>query len=496
MAFVFVCSVAAWACSSMVPVRAGSSTEISHLIDDLASGHFARREAATTKLESLGAPALEALHNAARGSDPEARWRARELVRRIAKRVEAARLLESHSVRISATDVSAMAAVDEFGKATGVKIQVDGDQQPLANRKINLAINAKSFWEALDDLCRQTRLTESSLLQRRHSTNFLDARSGSASEPLRLGRMREDVPGQVGEPVPSSNSIVVTDGPPPALPTFYAGAVRIRAVPVASERPSAGGLHGRQDMILEVALQPRFAWRGVLDVRIERALDAQGNCLKQSLPPVHLAPEAVNLRNAGLIDFNRYPYLTGSALQRIPVQFRGEGHGGNLSEVEGIVTCQIQTPFQPLITVPRILTASGKTVKGADGSALTIVGVARGDDGRLQVRARFDDPNLLLAGMRPAGRGGFVVRANGRPMLQTNGMSPWTNLVLRDRKGRNIPLHAVESTVLPQANGLKQEFVLTYAPRSSQAEEASLIYSGQRLVLVEVPFRLKDVPLS
>jgi hypothetical protein len=53
---------------------------IDQLIKQLGSEEFAEREAAAEALETIGAPALEALRNAARNDDPEVRRRAERLI--------------------------------------------------------------------------------------------------------------------------------------------------------------------------------------------------------------------------------------------------------------------------------------------------------------------------------------------------------------------------------------------------------------------------------
>ena len=43
--------------------------------------------------------------------------------------------------------------------------------------------------------------------------------------------------------------------------------------------------------------------------------------------------------------------------------------------------------------------------------------------------------------------------------------------------------------------GAAQEIELTYRPEEGQNAPARFVYSGRRVVLVEVPFTLKNVPL-
>src|SRR5579884_3737996 len=78
------------------PAKAPTQTEaarIAELIQQLGSDNFAEREKATKELETIGAPALDALRKAARNDEAERRKRAEDLVKKIEDRLEAARLL-------------------------------------------------------------------------------------------------------------------------------------------------------------------------------------------------------------------------------------------------------------------------------------------------------------------------------------------------------------------------------------------------------------------
>src|SRR6516162_10619468 len=77
------------------PVAADNDADkIDQLIEQLGSGTFKDREAATKALDAIGAPALEKLRKAAEGEELEIKRRATELVKRIEKRAESGRVLQ------------------------------------------------------------------------------------------------------------------------------------------------------------------------------------------------------------------------------------------------------------------------------------------------------------------------------------------------------------------------------------------------------------------
>src|SRR5947209_4425555 len=65
-------------------LAAGTGTptpaEVRRLVTQLGSDEFAEREAASRRLEAIGAPALPALHQAAASQDPEVRRRAGQVI--------------------------------------------------------------------------------------------------------------------------------------------------------------------------------------------------------------------------------------------------------------------------------------------------------------------------------------------------------------------------------------------------------------------------------
>src|SRR5262249_51061964 len=82
------------------PLLADESANVGRLVAQPGSYDFAEREAAARALESVGPAALPELRQAAAGQDLEVRRRAVDLVRRLERRAEAARLLQAKPVRL------------------------------------------------------------------------------------------------------------------------------------------------------------------------------------------------------------------------------------------------------------------------------------------------------------------------------------------------------------------------------------------------------------
>ena len=92
----------------------------------------------------------------------------------------------------------------------------------------------------------------------------------------------------------------------------------------------------------------------------------------------------------------------------------------------------------------------------------------------------------------------FVRRFNGRMAFmaqQEFDSATAQSLSLQDSKGKAFQLASTQEST--QANGLDitQEFHLVFQSRQGLDQPARLVYSGHRLVTVEIPFTLKNVPL-
>jgi hypothetical protein len=84
--------------------------------------------------------------------------------------------------------------------------------------------------------------------------------------------------------------------------------------------------------------------------------------------------------------------------------------------------------------------------------------------------------------------------AVGMPGLGMPGFAGYNGLTLQDEKGGYLPCQIRQQWrgAAPGAP-VKMEYVLTYTAKKDVA--ARLVFSGRRLVTIEVPFTLKDVAI-
>jgi hypothetical protein len=291
------------------------------------------------------------------------------------------------------------------------------------------------------------------------------------------------------QPSVDHSRIVLADGKPERVPTYYAGAFRIRA------RTTPGKDKQSALTTLDVSAEPRhLGWNFVGSARLVKATDDRGQALalleEQRPNDLVMNQWAVQGRLVAQIELVYYNGRGPSSPFKRTIQIqlrRGEAPAKRM-QIAGRFLVETKTEVQPLIVVDKILTAAGKTIRGHRGGSIQVIEVAKGKDGNHRYRFKLEAPphcSSSTANPLPAiavvnPQGGM-----GRPALPTGG-----NIVLVDSKGAPFPL--ISSSVT-NTNG---DVVQTLTFRAQQGREpARLVFSAQRTVTVHVPFTFKQLPL-
>jgi hypothetical protein len=566
-----------------------SAEQIAQLIEQLGSANFGERELASKKLDAIGLPALEALRKAAQGRDAEVRRRAEELVQKIEKRGENARLLEPKRVHLVYKDTPVAEAVADFASKSGYNITLLDPLKKLGERKVTLDTGETSFWEAFDQFCAKAGLVEATAkdltqpprpnptprplpVQPAPPVKQLPAQpaqppaappapprggnDGAQAEAVAVqvvqgaapaavpavqviqGQAGQAQPGQaqadpaiapagrVAAPVARSNQIVLVDGKPAALPTCYSGAVRVQALSAARNPRAAESF-----LVLQVSPEPKLQWQSLVKVQVDRAVNDQGKEMQVAAEANPAADPNTPVANVAAL-VARPPVGYGAGLhQQVPIRLKKDGDAKMLKQLEGTITAQVWGDARALITVDDVLKAAGKTVKGKDGGSLKVIDASRAANGTIKVCVEMETP----PGVQPAGGGvgggvpGGPVQIlpiqiqpapapapppapNGlqfqqaQPAVQVQAQIqiapapgipapiPGTlGLALVDDKGQRVQPTGFQQQVLRAANGVSVQYTLTFPPLKADAPK--LVFSASRSATLEIPFKLKDVPL-
>lgn len=469
------------------PATRKEQDRVAQLIAQLGSRVFHEREAATRALDALGTASLQALQAAVTNHDPEVRRRAEQLVRDIQLRVETAQLLEPRRLRLIYNATPLAEAVSDFARKSGYAIQFDSiHSDRLRKRTVTLDTGETTFWQAFDLFCQKAGLSE-----------YASRGPVSSMTPDRATAvLRLEVRGLSSYPSVSGsvdNRLLLLDRPPLNVPTSYAGAVRVKAMPM----PQPNRNKDERVFHLEVSAQPNLALQQVLETRITRAIDDEDQKLTAASTMDSTDGQNLTVMANGLLWEGRSgSYI--NDLRYFPVRLKApEKPSRVLREVSGVVVVQVQTPLQPVVTIDNILQAAGKTVRCLDGETLTIVEVGKQEDGSWKLRLQLAESPAKLAARA---RGGRVIQRQRNGIIVQNGVNqengfPDAKLVLLDKTGKRIPVAERNFNAVFNGNNIAQEMTLTYPSNPNAGEPAKLVMMDRRTLLIDVPFNLKDVPL-
>jgi hypothetical protein len=477
------------------PTEKAAAPQLSELIAKLGSKKFLERDSATRTLAELGPMALDALRKALQSPDAEVRRRADSLIQTIERRIETAKFIAPKHVHLVYKDVLVLEAVADFANHTKFPIVLnDADRVKLANRKITLDTGDTSFWQAFDQFCQKAGLVEHNAVGATLPAggSMVDARGNQ----IILMKQWEMATDHVHDP-----RLVLTDGKSPALPTCYAGALRVRKATAGSQPGHAS--EGEALCYLEVLPEPRMAWKGILDVQINKAVDEHGQALEPAPGNSSVALDTAWQLGAGnfiqarrnmLIAMDASGQAAINNQRQIPIRLKlADKPAKMLKELHGTIACQVQTT-EPLASVENILKAAGHSVKTKAGGSLKVLESTREDSGLIRIRVQLDLPGQgLFLGQRGMRFNRRIMVFNGNVVHP--GTSTATGLALLDAKGNQLRLVNTEPQIVGNANGWCQEYRLTYQPLEGQGDPVKFVYTGPRIVTLEVPFTLKDVPL-
>jgi|SRR5579884_487062 len=538
--------------------EAPSKDKIDKLIEQLGSGSFAEREKATKELAALGVPALEALRKAAKSEDLEVRKRIEDILPKIERQAESARLLAPKRVHLIYRDTPLGEAVADFGKKSGYSIELHDPDGMLKDRKITLDTGETSFWHAFGLFCDKGQISEASLDDLIQMPQAPGGNPGGPP-PIMIKPVRGFMPGNMPGMMGRMGLLILKDGKAKPLPTDDHSAARIRVLGKSDQFGSAP--EGEIILALEVSLEPKLQWQVFQSIHIDKVVDDQDRQLAQVIPQVEGAPgiagnPAIVLPGqAGAQQMQAIMQLQArqrmiqrrigwSGLnQQVPVQLRkGAKAAKSLKELQGVLTAQVLTEARPVITADNLEKAAGKTFKGQEGGSIKIVDV-KAEENQTTVQLEFEQPpydrvvpaqpnvlpgvgirNVAPRGMmppppppappagklaqppavqRPAAKNppglAPVVRPGSGPRQRMDSMN---GLSIQDDNGQTIPIDGGRSQVSfqfeRQANGpAKQVLIWTLVcpHEKEKAKPSKVVYLGRKSVAVEIPFALKDVPL-
>ncbi len=474
--------------------------KVARLIAELANEDFETRERANKELLALGKAALPGLQRAIASNDPEVRRRAAEAAAVLIRKQESAEALQPKRVRLTLRDVTITAALESFNRQTGASLSLDPEAlKRVGERKLTLDTGDVTYWEAFDKLCETAGLIEKGPAPKTVDPNeslgyrrrYVRARMAIAVNEMSGAALT----------LPANHAIALTDGKATPRPTFSAGAVRIRTIDPKTQPSNWAALKGDGELLLGVELlpEPGVVWESVQSLRVERAVDDRGQVLIQ--PRMYLSDGGLSSSLEEIYMMQTMDEYSGISSpqgggQQIPICLRiGRESSASLKEVHGVAVVRMQTALETRIAIGDVLKAEGKSAKAKDGTQLSVVEVRR-DGTDLTLRLRIEAPKTEKTEDEAAPMANMMFRrvqyAGGMPS-QDGSISVGT-LTLFDARGQAAPVTNKERT--DDGTGGAEEYRITFKVAVGQADPTRLELQTRRHVSAEVPFTLRDIPLS
>jgi hypothetical protein len=462
--------------------KPADAEKINRLLELLGSDEGDEREQAARELEKIGVAALPALREAATEGDAEVKAHARKVIRTIERRVESEKLLAPTQVKIVLKNKLASDAVAELSKKSGFRVGIVNETAEMKRRRVTIDTGETSFWQAFDQLCLKSKLVEAEL--------------GPNGQPIIRPMAQPMVPVPAPGPMKPEKlpQIAVEDGNTLELPTCYAGALRLRALPDSSKVVTGARTPKETVIVLEVSVEPRMAWQYGEELRIDKATDENGKDLTLVKPPAAPAPF---VQPGAAPAAPRLPTLPGSQANRIPVRFSiGEIPARAAKELKGVLIGRVVTQPTALITVPDVLDAAGKTVKGEKGGSIVILEAEKDKKGGVKVRLQLEPPPDVVDPATIPGPGmPGAFPPGGLPAGLPGAAREAAGLNLLDHRGKKFQLANVSSKAAVNNGVVSREFTLVFQPQAGQGKPAKVVYEAARAASIEVQFKLGDIPL-
>lgn len=486
-------------CGLAVAAAADSpAPSVESLVEQLGDRSFARREAASRELVRLGHAALPALEKAvATSSDSEVRYRANAVASTLRRTVDASKHLVAKTVKLDYDRVPLGTAVSDLKAKTGVPLALDQARVADPLRIITAKSGELPAWEAIEAFCAAAGLKEVF----RHDLTPPGANMNSAYRQRRVyyegGPTTTESAGQV--------PVLLADGKA-TLPGDRSTSVRVLALP--PHFPGNKVIRGAGTVVINLDVTPLggLKWDDTTAIRVHKAEDETGRPITvshriENRPNFGMYGEEVMFLGGGQMmwaggwDGEVYPVNPNARLNPriVPITLKTDDRSiTTLKLLEGAVVGEITLTNQTLITFPNLPKAAGRSMQTSE-MTITVVEYKVQPNGRVLVKVRIESPNQW------AGRQFGIRRLGGRSGPTDGGVALQNGSILRfaDGDGKTLATPLVKGPNNMNDDGVTQsyDYDLDFPKRDGYGTPVTLTVVGNKAMSVEVPFRLKSIPL-
>lgn len=468
--------------------------EVQQLIEKLGSPDFAEREAATKRLEELGATARDALQAACKSEDPEIARRAHDILHKVEGRIRNEKILAPTMIELDARDTPLDSVLAELSKQGKCQVVLGGPKpEELANQKITVSTAGKvPFWNAVLKVCESADLQIAMVggFVAPGATPYLGRPKGS----LRIAR--------------NANQAVVLEARDPKTPRRPAGvygAVLIEAIPL----PKNTTVGEFSTAVLQVWQEPRLQWHTTTFVKVTKATDATGARLPAEFvainhPPIASGQEGVTVirkpdgsfhvvrdSTAGFQTTGQFVPNTHQAV----IRFKREGKLPELvKQLDVSLFATVQSGIEPISRAHGLVENQTNTAVGE--SSVDMTATYRADqNGKLVANVTLSLDHRMV---EPVGVADELPGVKGTNTLGFGNHSVF-GILVTDKNGKPYGLGVQLGTKQLDGTGNRtvMKMTLELVPdRNGIDPPDTITFWGTHAQPIEVPVTLKDVPLN
>jgi len=477
------------------PMPQPKTAEIQQLIEKLGSEDFSEREDATSKLEQIGAPAIDALRKACTAENPETVRRAREVLRKVEQKLANEKTLTPTLVELDERDTPLDSVLAVLSKQGACDVVLGGlKPEELAKLKVTVSTSGKvPFWNAVLKVC------EAADLQVAVVGGFM---APGATPYMKSSRANVRFARVLNKAI----VLEARDPKTPRRPAAVYGAVLVESLPF----PKNTSFGASSTALLQAWPEPRLQWETTTTVKVAKATDAKGTRLAtEYLPPKSSDPqpgskEGITLiRNAnGTVTIVRdlSPGIQPAGLftpntHQAVVQFK---HADKPSEMVNQLDLSfyatVQTGIEPISRAWGLLENQNSTGVG-------------GTDVEMTARHEKDSNGTLVANVtlsynsksvHPVGVFDELPGVKGTANLGS-GNHTVHGILVTDKDGKPFGLGLRSGSNQLDQNGRRITVKMTLElvhDQNANNPPAAITLWGTHARQVEIPITLKDVPLT
>jgi hypothetical protein len=359
-------------------------------------------------------------------------------------------------------------------------------------------------WQALDEFCKAANLSEWDGVT---PMAGMPAQQNTDSDQMRIQRQvvfaRSSRP---SDNVATAKEIFLYDATPNPIPTYLAGAVRLRILPTTPPMPTMIADSGEFVLPLQVSIESKYSWHNSPGLKLAQAMDDRGQRLTASVVGTNAERNADDEFPMFMMSpYNQMPQDTRRS-HYLPLRFRrGNESAKTLREVTGTLSLSFRVEDE-LLTLTNPMQAVGKSARCSLGASLTLLAAERTPEGELKLDLNLESP----ADVSPQN---FNIGQLGRAQMQMGGMGGWSmtataekfrladvleycGISIIDAAGKRIPISMLREIQASQGtDGIKAKMSMIAKLPKEAADPVRIVFRAQHPSTIEVPFTFKDVPI-